>query len=156
MVNGLLSRGQTLSPNEPVTARPLRHTLRQDKARDQPRHGYRCHQNRYTLVGERGGAPIKMIRMRDVIAISVPTCLSVFIWKCVDPIHDFIVPNGCSTVWRRRRVFAGFRSSLACTASRTASCSQREIRRSFPVVHLPFSVQPWHALVSVLPSSSLV
>jgi hypothetical protein len=32
---------------------------------------------------------------------------------------------------------AGFRSSLACTASRTASCSQREIRRSLPVVHWP-------------------
>jgi adenylate cyclase len=30
---------------------------------------------------------------------------------------------------------SGFRSSGACTASRTASCSQREIRRSFPVVH---------------------
>jgi adenylate cyclase len=30
---------------------------------------------------------------------------------------------------------SGFRSSRACTASRTASCSQREIRRSFPVVH---------------------
>ena len=29
--------------------------------------------------------------------ISVPTCLSVFISKCVDPIHDYIVPNGCST-----------------------------------------------------------
>jgi len=26
--------------------------------------------------------------------------LSVFIWKCVDPIHDFIVPNGCSAVRR--------------------------------------------------------
>ena len=25
----------------------------------------------------------------DVNAISVPTCLSVFIWKCVDPIQDF-------------------------------------------------------------------
>jgi hypothetical protein len=62
-------------------------------------------------------------------------------------IHDFIVPNGCSTVWRRRRIFAGFRSSLACTASRMASCSQREIRRSLPVVHWPFSAQPWHALV---------
>jgi hypothetical protein len=53
-----------------------------------------------------------------------------FIWKCVAPIYDLIVPNGCSTVWRRRRILAGFRSSRACTASRTASCSQREIRRS--------------------------
>jgi hypothetical protein len=24
--------------------------------------------------------------------------LKVFIWKWVDPIHDLIVPNGCSTV----------------------------------------------------------
>ena len=78
-----------------------------------------------------------MLYARTCSAISVPTCLSVFIWKCVDPIHDFIVPNGCSTVWRRRRIFTGFRSSLAWTASRTASCSQREIRRSLPVVHWP-------------------
>jgi hypothetical protein len=62
-----------------------------------------------------------------------------FVWKCVDPIQDFIVPKGCSTVWRRRRILSGFRSSRACTASRTASCSQREIRRSLPVVHLTFS-----------------
>src|SRR6188472_2010930 len=44
-------------------------------------------------------------------AISVPTCWSVFIWKCVAPIQDFIVPKGCSTVWRRRRILAGVRSS---------------------------------------------
>ena len=70
-----------------------------------------------------------------------------FIWKCVDPIHDFIVPKGCSTVWRRRRILSGFRSSRACTASRTASCSHREIRRSLAVVHLAFSAQPWQAVV---------
>jgi hypothetical protein len=35
----------------------------------------------------------------------VPTCLSVFLRKCVDPIHDLIVPNGCSTVWRRWFIF---------------------------------------------------
>ena len=46
------------------------------------------------------------------------TFLSVFIWN-VDPIHDFIVPNGCSTVWRRRCILSGFRSSRACTVSRT-------------------------------------
>ena len=27
------------------------------------------------------------------------------------PHQDLIVPNGCSTVWRRRRIFAGFRSN---------------------------------------------
>jgi hypothetical protein len=27
------------------------------------------------------------------------------------------------------------------------SCCQREIRRSLPVVHWPFSEQPWQALV---------
>jgi hypothetical protein len=55
------------------------------------------------------------------------------------PIHDFIVPKGCSTVWRRTRILSGFRSSRACTVSSTASCSQRVIRRSRPVVHLLFS-----------------
>ena len=58
-----------------------------------------------------------------------------FMWKCIDPIQDFIVPKGCSTVWRRTRILSGFRSSRACTVSRTDSCSQREIRRSLPVVH---------------------
>jgi heme exporter protein D len=53
---------------------------------------------------------------RTCSAISVPTFLSVFIWKCVSPIHDLIVPNGCSTVWRRTRILSGFRSSRACTA----------------------------------------
>ena len=32
-------------------------------------------------------------------------------WKCVDPIQDFMVPNGCSTVSRRRRILSGLRSS---------------------------------------------
>jgi hypothetical protein len=64
------------------------------------------------------------------IAPLMPTFLSGFIWKCVDPIHDFIVPKGCSTLWRRTRILSGFRSSRACTVLRTASCSQREIRRS--------------------------
>jgi hypothetical protein len=40
-------------------------------------------------------------------AISVLTFLSVFIWKFVAPIHDFIVPKGCSTVWRRTRADHG-------------------------------------------------
>ena len=75
------------------------------------------------------------------------TCLSVFIWKCVDPIQDFIVPKGCSTVRRRTPMLSRFRSSRACTASRTVSCSQREIRRSLPVVHWSFSAQPWQAVV---------
>src|SRR5205814_6542630 len=48
-------------------------------------------------------------------AISVLTLLSVFIWKCVDPIH-----------WMLDRLAAyahlvRFRSSRACTASRMAS-----------------------------------
>jgi hypothetical protein len=34
-----------------------------------------------------------------------------FIWKCVDPIQNFMVPKGCSTVWRRTRILSGFRSS---------------------------------------------
>jgi hypothetical protein len=37
-----------------------------------------------------------MLQARTCSAISV-LCLSVFIWNCVDPIQDFIVPNGCST-----------------------------------------------------------
>ena len=44
----------------------------------------------------------------------------------------------------------------ACTASRTASCSQRDIRRSLPVVHWPFSAQPWHTLVQIAPQSLAV
>ena len=33
----------------------------------------------------------------------------------------FMVPNGCSTVWRRRRMASGFPSSRCCTASSSAS-----------------------------------
>jgi hypothetical protein len=43
-----------------------------------------------------------------------------FIWKCVDPIPDFIVPNGCSIVSRRWRIFSGCRIDRAlhkCGAS---------------------------------------
>lgn len=38
---------------------------------------------------------------------SVLTCFSVFVWKCVEPIQAFSVPNGCSTVcWRIRTPLA--------------------------------------------------
>ena len=40
------------------------------------------------------------------------------------------VPNGCSTVSRRRRIACGLASRRACTASRTCSCSHRGMRRS--------------------------
>jgi hypothetical protein len=86
-----------------------------------------------------------MLQARTCSAISVPTFLSVFIRKCVAPVQDFIVPKGRSTVWRRSRILAGFRSSRACTTSRTDSCSHR----SLPVVHLLFSVQLWQAAVLV-------
>jgi hypothetical protein len=47
----------------------------------------------------------------------------------------------------RSRNLSGFRSRRTCTASRMASCSQPEIRRSLPVVHWPFSAQLWQAPV---------
>jgi hypothetical protein len=37
---------------------------------------------------------------------------------------------------RRSVIMSGFRSSLSWAASTTASCSQRLMRRSLPVVHL--------------------
>ena len=44
---------------------------------------------------------------------AVPTCSSVIIWKCVALIQCFKVPNGCSTVWHRVRIFSGSRGSPA-------------------------------------------
>ena len=35
------------------------------------------------------------------------TRFSVRVWKCVAPIHDLIVPKGCSTVCRRTRMASG-------------------------------------------------
>src|SRR5215831_13628670 len=69
-------------------------------------------------------------------AISAATRGSVFIRKWVAPIRALIVPKGCSTVSRRRRIFSGCSSSRRCTASRICSYSQRVIRRSLPVVQL--------------------
>jgi len=39
------------------------------------------------------------------------------------------VAKGCSTVCLRRRIASGWRSKRPCIASRTASCSQRTMRR---------------------------
>ena len=41
----------------------------------------------------------------------------------VAPMRALSVPNGCSTVSRRRRIACGSASRRACTASRTSSCS---------------------------------
>lgn len=59
----------------------------------------------------------------------------------------FRVPNTCSTVRLRIVICFGFRSSLACKRSSTASCSQRRTRRSLPVVHC---VRSAHALQALL------
>src|SRR3982074_1961641 len=90
-----------------------------------------------------------MLLAKTCSAISVLTCLSVFMWKCVDPIQDFIVPKGCSTVWRRRRILSGFRCIGDAQRLVTASGSQREIRRSLPVVHLLFSAHGGGAVLQV-------
>jgi hypothetical protein len=49
-----------------------------------------------------------ILQTKTCSAISVPTFLSVFNWKCVALIRDFIVPKSCSTVWQRSRILAGF------------------------------------------------
>src|SRR6202007_2131632 len=74
-------------------------------------------------------------------AISAATFGRVLVRKCVALIRAFIVPNGCSTVSRRRRMASGFASSRCCTASSRCSCSHRAIRRSGPVVHRDLSEQ---------------
>lgn len=74
---------------------------------------------------------------------SVLACFSVFIWKWVEPIQDFIVLNGCSTVSRRIRIASGLRSRRRSIASTTASCSHRLTRRSLPVVHWSWSAHVW-------------
>ena len=51
------------------------------------------------------------------------------------------------TVLRRTVIISGFRSSLSWAASRTASCSQRLMRRSLPVVHFSFSGQAEQTVV---------
>src|SRR6516164_7477213 len=66
------------------------------------------------------------------------------------PIRILSVPNGCSTVSRRRRMACGFPSRRCCTASSTFSCSHRLMRRSGPVVHLDLREQLGHAVVQCL------
>ena len=54
------------------------------------------------------------------------TRFSVFIWKCVDPIQDLMVPNGCSTVSRRWRIFSECSSRRCWTASRRCFNANRD------------------------------
>ncbi len=79
--------------------------------------------------------------------ISVFTLGRRFIRKCAEPIQNLRVPKGCSTVLRRTVIMPGFRSSRSWAASRTASCSQRAMRRSLAVVHCSFSGQAEQAVV---------
>ena len=86
------------------------------------------------MAALRGFTPMmRMVRFRLYAStcklISVLTFGNVFIRKCVAPIHALSVPKTCSTVCRRRVMAFGVRSSRSCMASRTDSCSQREIRR---------------------------
>ena len=60
-----------------------------------------------------------------------------------------IVPKGCSTVSRRRRMACGSSSSLLCTASSTGSCSPRVMRRCTAVVQRLFSTQVRHCISPV-------
>src|SRR6202035_2585859 len=83
----------------------------------------------------------------DCRLISVRTFSRVLVLKWVAPIQALRVPNGCSTVARRTRMLFGARSSRSCMASITASCSQRLILRSLPVVHWVFSGHSAHLLV---------
>jgi hypothetical protein len=50
------------------------------------------------------------------------------------PIHALMVPNGCSTVWRRSRILSGLRSSRSCNRLENGLVPLPEIRRSLPGV----------------------
>ena len=86
--------------------------------------------------------------------ISVFTLGSVFIRKCVAPIHAFSVPNGCSTVQRRNIASSGRSSRRRCIRSSTSSCSQRLMRRFLLVVHFGFNAHDGHAEVQYLSITS--
>lgn len=59
----------------------------------------------------------------------------ILVRKCALPIHNLIVPKGCSTVWRRMRILSGVRSRRVCMDSRTSSRSQRVTRHCLLGVH---------------------
>jgi hypothetical protein len=71
--------------------------------------------------------------------ISVRTRGNVLVRKCVEPIHAFSVPNGCSTVCRRSRAACGVWSSRRCMSSNTFSCSHRLTLRYGLGVHRDFN-----------------
>jgi len=85
---------------------------------------------------------------RTASAISVATFGMVRVRKCVAPMRALIVPKGCSTVSRRRRMAFGSASRRRCTASSMCSSSARVMRRSFPVVQAVFNTQLPHALAA--------
>ena len=73
--------------------------------------------------------------------ISVLTFLRRLVRKCVAPIQDLSVPNGCSTVALRMAIASGRLFNRVSMASMISSLTQRLIRRCFPVVHLAFTGQ---------------
>ena len=93
------------------------------------------------------GLKLEDLDLSECSAISVATCRSLFILKCVAPIQALMLPNGCSTVERRTIIASGLLSSRACTRSRTSSRSHRLTRRSLPVVQSLLRGHASHALV---------
>src|SRR3954464_4447054 len=85
------------------------------------------------IVGERGQAELgrTFSRPRSRNALWFINCL--------------IVPNGCSTVSRRRSRISGRFAKRACIRSNTASFSRRETVRNLPPVHCERILQSSHA-----------
>lgn len=73
--------------------------------------------------------------------ISVATRLRVFIWKCVWPIQDLMVPKGCSTVGPQILIRSGLLAMRLSSSSSTWSCSHLVTRRFCLVVQRSFILQ---------------
>jgi hypothetical protein len=63
------------------------------------------------------------------------------------PMQRLSVPKTCSTVHLRICMASGLCRSRSSMVSSTASCSQRLMRRSLPVVHCALNAQPEHRVV---------
>lgn len=83
-----------------------------------------------------------MLQARTCKAISVATLFRRLILTCVAPMHDLIVPQGCSTVILRTAGCVGSWSGRSCTLSGTSSYSLRRMRRSVLLVQLSLMTQP--------------
>lgn len=101
-----------------------------------------------------------MLYARTFKLISVLTFGSLFIRKCVAPIHALSVPKGCSTVLRRTFAASGRLISRLCICSSRSSCSHRLMKRYLPSVPRDFNEQVGHDddqyLPNTMPSSVLL